>query len=89
MLGLGKPRIMALERGSESCINWDSCILPQIYNLSGHSSKRTTDLSPFEMIVPCGIKDCRMGSIKEILEKDSDGRGIDETTLINDNDWSP
>jgi len=35
------------------------------------------------MIVPCGIKGCRMGSIKEILQKASDGRGIDETSLMD------
>lgn len=35
------------------------------------------------MTVPCGIKDSRMGSIKEILQKAPDGRGIDETSLMN------
>jgi lipoyl(octanoyl) transferase len=35
------------------------------------------------MIVPCGIKGCRMGSIKEILQKASDGRGIDETSRMD------
>lgn len=30
----------------------------------------TTDLSPFSWIVPCGIQDRQVGSIKKLLKKD-------------------
>ncbi|CAI0542719.1 unnamed protein product [Linum tenue] len=38
----------------------------------------TTDLAPFKSIVPCGIKDRRVGSIKSLLGIDDD----DDTQLI-------
>ncbi|XP_062202178.1 octanoyltransferase LIP2p, chloroplastic-like [Phragmites australis] len=43
----------------------------------------TTELTPFEMIDPCGIKDRGIGSVKEILQKASDGREIDDTLLMD------
>jgi len=58
-------------------------VFPRYITCQGVALNVTTDLSPFEMIVPCGIKGCRMGSIKEILQKASDGRGIDETSLMD------
>ncbi|CAL4905448.1 unnamed protein product [Urochloa decumbens] len=58
-------------------------VFPRYITFQGVALNVTTDLSPFEMIVPCGIKGCRMGSIKGILQKDSDGRGIDETSLMD------
>ena len=58
-------------------------VFPRYITCQGVALNVTTDLSPFEMIVACGIKGCRMGSIKEILQKASDGRGIDETSLMD------
>jgi lipoyl(octanoyl) transferase len=43
----------------------------------------TTDLAPFERIVPCGIKDRRVGSIKEILQKNSSGRELNDAELMD------
>ncbi|PUZ67722.1 hypothetical protein GQ55_3G457800 [Panicum hallii var. hallii] len=58
-------------------------VFPRHITCQGVALNVTTDLPPFEMIVPWGIKGCRMGSIKEILQKASDGRGIDETSLMD------
>ncbi|RCV19310.1 hypothetical protein SETIT_3G374400v2 [Setaria italica] len=58
-------------------------VFPRYITCQGVTLNVTTNLSPFEMTVPCGIKDSRMGSIKEILQKAPDGRGIDETSLMN------
>jgi lipoyl(octanoyl) transferase len=35
------------------------------------------------MIVPCGIKDRGVGSIKEILKRASDGKEMDDATLMD------
>lgn len=43
----------------------------------------TTDLTPFKLIDPCGIKDRGVGNIKEIVQKASDGREIDDTLLMD------
>ncbi|RLN29694.1 plastidial lipoyltransferase 2-like [Panicum miliaceum] len=43
----------------------------------------TTDLTPFKLIDPCGIKDRGVGSIKAILQKESDGREIDDRILMD------
>ena len=43
----------------------------------------TTDLTSFERIVPCGIKDRRVGSIKDILQKTSNGRELNDAELMD------
>lgn len=51
----------------------------------------TTDLSPFQHIVPCGIRDRQVGSIKGLLSEYSDPNGcgsenhrdIDDVQLID------
>uniref|UniRef100_A0ACD5XM65 Uncharacterized protein n=1 Tax=Avena sativa TaxID=4498 RepID=A0ACD5XM65_AVESA len=43
----------------------------------------TTDLTPFERIVPCGIKGRRVGSIKEILQTASNGRELSDAELMD------
>ena len=43
----------------------------------------TTDLAPFKLIDPCGIKDRGVGRIKAILQKESDGREIDDRLLMD------
>ncbi|KAK1698270.1 hypothetical protein QYE76_014967 [Lolium multiflorum] len=43
----------------------------------------TTDLAPFERIVPCGIKDRRVGSIKDILQRTSNGRELNDAELMD------
>uniref|UniRef100_A0A0A9B3Z6 GSVIVT01011051001 n=1 Tax=Arundo donax TaxID=35708 RepID=A0A0A9B3Z6_ARUDO len=35
------------------------------------------------MIVPCGIKDRGIGSVKELLQKASDGREMDDKLLMD------
>ncbi|KAH0759201.1 hypothetical protein KY290_022694 [Solanum tuberosum] len=46
----------------------------------------TTDLSPFQQIVPCGIRDRQVGSIKGLLREHShsNGRGTENHQDIND-----
>ncbi|KAJ0085571.1 hypothetical protein Patl1_09099 [Pistacia atlantica] len=41
----------------------------------------TTDLSPFSWIVPCGIQDRQVGSIKRLLKIDQSSNGCRETNL--------
>ena len=43
----------------------------------------TTDLAPFTMIDPCGIKDRGVGSVKNILQKASGAREIDDASLMD------
>lgn len=40
----------------------------------------TTDLTPFNSIVPCGIRDRQVGSIKGLLEN---GEHVDDLRLID------
>uniref|UniRef100_A0A453JT09 lipoyl(octanoyl) transferase n=1 Tax=Aegilops tauschii subsp. strangulata TaxID=200361 RepID=A0A453JT09_AEGTS len=43
----------------------------------------TTDLTPFQHIVPCGIKSRGVGSIKQILQKASSGRELNDAELMD------
>ncbi|KAL6623490.1 hypothetical protein ACP70R_033369 [Stipagrostis hirtigluma subsp. patula] len=49
----------------------------------GISLNVTTDLTPFGVIDPCGIKDLKVGSIKEILQKESGAKEISDTLLMD------
>ncbi|VVB17311.1 unnamed protein product [Arabis nemorensis] len=43
----------------------------------------TTDLTPFNWIVPCGIRDRQVGSIKSLLKDREDGKVDDDLRLID------
>ena len=43
----------------------------------------TTDLSPFKWIIPCGIQDRQVGSIKELV-REGVGRGRADLHHLND-----
>lgn len=44
----------------------------------------TTDLAPFESIVPCGIRDRRVGSVKGLLAvADGEGGKVGDLRLID------
>ncbi|OAY86121.1 putative lipoyltransferase-like protein, chloroplastic [Ananas comosus] len=43
----------------------------------------TADLTPFQHIVPCGIRDRGVCSLKQLLETESDVKNIDDATLMD------
>ena len=46
----------------------------------------TADLTPFQWIVPCGIRDRRVGSIKGLLRDTSSPDGCGDTDLLHIDD---
>ncbi|OAY77471.1 putative lipoyltransferase-like protein, chloroplastic [Ananas comosus] len=43
----------------------------------------TADLTPFQHIVPCGIRDRGVCSLKQLLETESDVKNINDVTLMD------